>query len=234
MTAAVPPKSLKDQVRWQLWLTIAVNFVAFYLVCQTDALAVSGWTGLISGAANLLPVGLALIVTSIINGLLDAEAKACLVFLRWNEALPGHRAFSTYGPDDPRVHMDQLKKALGNQYPSTSADENRVWYRLYREIQTDPAVIHIHREFLLNRDYAAFAALFLIGFGPAALFMVQSWRVAILYCAGLLAQFVFVRRAAATYGIRFVTTVLAIQSTKPTRAPAKAKTTSPPGRSGLR
>lgn len=215
MTAAVPPRSLKDQNRWQLWLTIAANFLVFYVVCQTDALATSGIAGLVTGAANLLPVGLALIVTSIANGLLNAAMKARLVFLRWNDALPGHRAFSKHGPDDPRVDLDQLKRILGNKIPCTPAEENRVWYRLYKEIETDPAVAQIHREFLFNRDYAAFAFLFFVGFGPAALFMVQSWHVALLYCAGLLAQFLIVRHAAATYGVRFVTTVLARKAAKP-------------------
>jgi hypothetical protein len=223
MTAAAPPRSLKDQNRWQLWLTIAANLVVFYVICRADALATSGITGLITGAANLLPIGLALIVTSIANGLLNAAMKARLVFLRWNNALPGHRAFSAYGPADPRVDMAQLKKVLANKLPSTPPEENRVWYRLYKEIETDLAVAQIHREFLFTRDYTAFAFLFLAGFGPAALFMIQSLHVALLYCAGLLVQFLIVRHVSATYGIRFVTTVLARKAAKPSTMPQARK-----------
>ena len=44
----------------------------------------------------------------------SAGMKARLVFLRWKNALPGHRAFSIYGLSDPRVDMDRIKKSLGN------------------------------------------------------------------------------------------------------------------------
>lgn len=179
------------------------------MVAQTDALQEAGITGLITGAANLLPVGVALVVTSILNGLLDANMKARLVFLRWRHALPGHRAFSKYALTDPRIDTGRLRKAMGSKLPDTPDDENRAWYRLYKEMEKEPAVANIHREFLFARDYAAFAFLFLVGFGTASFFLITDKLVAVVYCAGLLAQFILVRQAAATYGIRFVTTVLA-------------------------
>lgn len=209
-----PPRSLKDQNRWQLWLTIAANFALFYAVAQSDAIAVSGIKGLLEGAANLLPVGLALIVTSIANGLLNAAAKARLVFLRWHFALPGHRAFSKHGPGDPRIDMARIRKTMGEDFPSTPSEENRAWYRLYKDTEKDPAVVQSHREFLFTRDYAAFSFLFFLGFGTASFFLVQSLRVSLIYCVVLLAQFLIVRHAAATYGVRFVTTVLARKADK--------------------
>ncbi|MGR9190529.1 hypothetical protein [Rhizobium leguminosarum] len=214
MKSSVPPKSLKDQIRWQLWLTIAANFALFYVVAQSDAFAVSGVSGLLTGAANLLPVGLALIVTTIANGLLDASMKARLVFLRWNFALPGHRAFSVYAVADPRVDVARLRESIG-ELPNTPADENLVWYRLYKKIEADPAVTQIHREFLFTRDYAAFSFLFLLGFGVAALFLISEWKVALLYLLALIGQFIVVRHAAANYGVRLVSTVLAQSSARP-------------------
>lgn len=165
-----PPRSLKDQNRWQLWLTIALNFVVFYVFAQGDALAQSGLTGLLTGAVNLLPVGLALIITSLANGLLNAGMKARLVFFRWKHALPGHRAFTKYGPADPRVDMDHLKKVLGD-IPAEPGMQNREWYRLYKEVENDLAIAQIHREFLFNRDYASFAFLSFAIFGPASFFI---------------------------------------------------------------
>jgi len=216
--SSVPPKSLKDQIRWQLWLTIAANFALFYVVAQSDAFAASGLSGLLTGAANLLPVGLALIVTTIANGLLDASMKARLVFLRWNFALPGHRAFSVHAVADPRVDMARLRESIG-QMPASPADENLVWYRLYKKIETDPAVTQIHREFLFTRDYAAFSFLFLLGFGVAALFLISEWRVALLYLLALIVQFVVVRHSAANYGVRLVTTVLAQSAARSRKQP---------------
>jgi len=212
--SAAKSKSLKDHNRWQLWLTIAANFIVFYTVSQTDSLVTLGIRGFVTGAANLLPVGLALVVTSIANGLLDANMKARLVFLRWHHALPGHRAFSKYGPVDPRIDMGRLNKVLGAKKPATPDEENRAWYRIYKEMETDPAIAQVHREFLFTRDYTALSFLFLVGFGTASFFFVSRWSVTFAYCGCLLLQLVIVRQAAATYGARFVTTVLARKAAK--------------------
>jgi hypothetical protein len=204
--------SLKDQNRRQLWLTIALNAVVFYAVARSEAIASAGWTGLFAAATNLVPVGFALIITSLANGLVSANMKARLVFLRWNYALPGHRAFSRYAQVDPRIDVDHLKKSLGNKLPEGPEAENKTWYRLFKEVEAAPEVQHIHREFLFTRDYTSLSALFLIGLSIAALVVVHSWNIALIYCFALLLQFVIVRHVAATYGARFVCTVLAIKS----------------------
>jgi hypothetical protein len=204
-----PPRSLKDDNRWPLWLIIAANFATFYAVGQADAIWELGLKGLIVGAVNLLPVGLALVITSIANGQLTAETKSRLVFLRWRNALPGHRAFSIHGPDDPRVDMKAVKRAVGGALPHAPRKQNEVWFRLYKGIENDAAVKQAHREYLFARDYAAFSFLFLMVFAPATALIVDSWKVAALYAVLLLAQFLIVRRAASLYGISLVTTVLA-------------------------
>src|ERR1700683_4042843 len=84
-------QKLKDQNRWQLWLIIAANAVVFYGACQWATFELSGLKAALGGAANLLPVGLAIVVTTIANGLLSSPMKERLVFLCWHHALPGHR-----------------------------------------------------------------------------------------------------------------------------------------------
>jgi len=210
-------KTLKDQNRWQLWLVIAANAVVFYGACQWDAIALSGFQSALAGSANLLPVGLAVVVTTIANGLLSSGMKDRLVFLRWHHALPGHRAFSVYAKADPRIDFGRLQRALGNKIPSDPTGENKAWYRFYLEVQNVPAVQQVHRDFLLLRDYTGLAALFLICLGLAALFLIATWKVLAIYVGILILQFVVVRHAAATYGIRFVCTVLAQKAGKPTR-----------------
>jgi hypothetical protein len=214
-------KSLKDQNRWHLWLLIAANTAAFYAALNFSEFESSGFRALVNGATQLLPVGLATVVTTIANGLLSADMKARLVFLRWHHTLPGHRAFSMHAQKDPRIDQARLAQALDKISLRTPQEENATWYRLYKEVHTDPSVQQVHREFLLLRDYAGLAALFLIGFGTVALFIVQPPKVLAVYCVLLIAQFVIVRHAAATYGIRFVTTVLALKASAPApRTPA--------------
>ena len=212
MTKGGNSKSLKDENRWQLWLIIALNAVVFYTITQSDTIAAAGWKGLFTTATDLLPIGFAFIVTSVANGLLSANIKARLVFLRWTHALPGHRAFSELAPADPRIDLDQLVRHLGRKLPKGPEAENKVWYRIFKEAEAAPEVHHIHREFLLMRDYTGFSALFLVGLGFATLFLVQSWKVAFIYWLALLLQFIVVRHVAATYGARFVCTVLAVKS----------------------
>jgi hypothetical protein len=213
--------SLKDQNRWHLWLLIAVNAAAFYAALNFSEFESAGFRALLNSATQLLPIGLATVVTTIANGLLSADMKARLVFLRWYHALPGNRAFSKYAQQDPRIDQVWLARMTEKESVRTPEAENATWYRLYKEVHTDPSVQQVHREFLLLRDYAGLAALFLIGFSAVALFTVQPPKVLAFYCVLLVAQFIIVRHAAATYGIRFVTTVLALKASAPApRTPA--------------
>ena len=215
MTENNSRKPLKDQIRWQLWLTIALNALVFFTVARSDAIASEDWKGLVTVATDLLPIGFAMIVTSVANGLLSANMKARLVFLRWTHALPGHRAFSRYALTDPRIDLVRLKKSLGNKFPEGPDAENKVWYRIFKEVEGAHEVQHVHREFLLMRDYAGFSALFLVGLGFTALVIAKSLDVALYYCLFLLLQFIVARHVAATYGVRFVCTVLAVKAARP-------------------
>lgn len=205
-------KSLKDQVRWQLWLAIATNIVGFYVVMQWDDISAAGIKALVTKSANLLPVGLTAVITTVINGLLSPDLKARIIFFRWRHALPGHRAFSEAAPKDPRIDMARLKKACGNKLPDDPAEQNQLWYRIYKTVEKKPAVEHGQRDFLLMRDYGVFAALSIFVFGIAALVVLKSTDAALIYIGVLIIQFILVRQAASNYGKRFVTTVLAEKS----------------------
>src|SRR6266487_2852396 len=124
----IPPdvfgQTLKDQNRLQLWTMIAANAVAFYCVAQWDSISTSGIESLFKHAANLLPVGFTIILTTVANALISSDSKARLVFFRWKHALPGHRAFSKYAQSDPRVDMTRVRRALGNKMPGDAEQEN--------------------------------------------------------------------------------------------------------------
>ncbi len=219
---------LKDQNRWQLWLIIAANAVVFYGACQWETFQMSGLKAALASAANLLPVGLAIVVTTVANGLLSSSMKDRLVFLRWREALPGHRAFAFHAKEDPRIDFTRLQRACGNKIPTEPKDQNSLWYRFYLELHDVPSVQQVHRDFLLLRDYTGLALLFLIGLGIAAAFLVAPWKACGVYLGILLLQLIVVRHAAATYGVRFVCTVLAQKAGKPT-SPSAAANRAPRG-----
>lgn len=202
-------KALKEQNRWQLWLIVAANSLFLYGVVQANAIEVEGLRAMFKDASNLLPIGLAIIVSTVLNGLFSADTKARLVFLRWHNALPGHRAFTRYGKNDPRVDLEKLAKMHGTALPTDPREQNKLWYQFYKSVDNNPAVLQVHSDFLLMRDYTGLAALFIFVYGAVGLYAIPSLKISIFYILLLIIQYAIVRRAAATYGVRMVTTVLA-------------------------
>jgi len=238
-TNAVPPrgsetgKSLKEQNRWQLWIIVAANSLLLYGVVRGNAIRLDGLRAVFSDAPKLIPVASALVIATVLNGVLSAELKARLVFLRWRNVLPGHRAFTEYARTDPRIDPATLTKIVGSNFPVEPLDQNRVWYRLYRTVESDPAVRQVHRDYLLLRDYTGLCALFLVFYGAVGLYTIRSLTTGVLYLLLLVLQYIVVRQAASNYGIRFVTTVLAVkaaeQEVKPSwRTPKTPKNKQPP------
>jgi hypothetical protein len=216
-------KSLKEQNRWQLWLVVAVNSVFLYGVAQANAIKVDGLRAAFLSANNLLPVGFALVISTVLNGVFSAENKARLVFLRWRYALPGHRAFSEYATSDPRIDLVALTKLQGPAFPTDPVDQNRAWYRMFKTVEKEPAVNQVHRDFLLLRDYTGLCALFIVFYGAVGLYSIRSLTIGLLYVAILVLQYIVVRQAASNYGIRMVTSVLAQKAaTQEKSAPRKA------------
>jgi hypothetical protein len=223
-------KSLKEQYRWQLWIIVAGNSLFLYGVVQANAIRLAGLRSAFTDAQNLVPVGLALVIATVLNGLLSPEAKARLVFLRWHHALPGHRAFSKYALHDPRIDVAALTKLHGSALPVDPVEQNRMWYRLCRAMDSDTAVREAHRDFLLLRDYTGLCAVFIVFYGAAALYAIPSTKIALIYLLSLIAQYAIVRQAAFNYGIRFVTTVIARWVAKEPSDVAKTSTKRTRGR----
>ncbi len=222
-------KSLKDQNRWQLWIVVAVNSVFLYGVIQANAIKAEGLCTVLTDAQKLVPVGLVVIVATVLNGLLSADMKARLVFLRWRHALPGHRAFSKYAVLDPRIDVFAIERLHGRPLPADPVEQNRVWYRIYKGVENDTAVRQVHRDFLLLRDYTGVCALFIVFYGTAGFYAIPSIRVGWIYLLVLVAQYLLVRQAASNYGVRLVTTVLARRAAKegPPK-PARKRKRKPP------
>jgi hypothetical protein len=205
-------KSLKEGNRWQLWIIFAINSLVLYGAVQANAITLGGLRVIFADAPKLIPVTSALVIATVLNGLLSTQLKERLVFLRWCNVLPGCRAFSDHATTDPRIDPAALTKIVGPNFPVDPLEQNRVWYRLYRMVESDPAVRQVHRDYLLLRDYTGFSALFIVVFGAVALYTVPSVRIALLYLALLVLQYLVARHSASNYGIRLVTTVLAVKA----------------------
>lgn len=204
-------KSLKDQNTSSLVTILIVNIAIFAVALKTDQLLAADYEEVLKHWQALIPAGLGAVLIGVINGVLDIQTKARLVFWRWYDPLPGCRAFTYYLHRDPRIDIAALKQKVG-PFPTTPGEQNALWYKLYKSVENDSRVRHVHRLFLLTRDYAGMAFMLLIVFGGIGVVAMQTYKTEWLYSAALLAQFVVSAMAARNYGIRFVNTVLALKA----------------------
>jgi hypothetical protein len=181
------------------------------VVIKTGSLFSTGLDQFMQQWRALLSAGAGVILAGVVNGLLSSDSKARIVFWRWSNPLPGSFAFSHYAERDPRINIGNLKKKVG-RFPSTPREQNARWYKLYRSVSDYPAVIDAHRSFLLTRDYAGMALLLLMTAGPIGVWQIPSQATAGVYIGFLLLQYLLARHAARNYGIRLVTTVLALSA----------------------
>ncbi len=206
-------KSLTDQNTSSLITILIGNIAIFAVALKTDQLLAADYQEMLKHWQALIPAGLGAVLVGVVNGLLDIQTKARLVFWRWHDPLPGSRAFSKYVHLDPRIDVAALKSKVG-PFPAKPSEQNALWYKLYKSVENDQRVLHVHRLFLLTRDYAGIAFMLLIVFGGIGVFAMQSYKTEYLYAGALLLQFLASAVAARNYGERFVNTVLALKATE--------------------
>lgn len=194
------------------WLVSLVAFdivviLAFVFPDLISSASVPRLTAARATVALVLPVAVLLL-----SGLLSHGIKASLVYWKVADALPAHEAFSKHGPRDARIDLGALEKNIGN-FPSIPAEQNRLWFRLYKAAETQPAIVEAQKMYLLYRDMAAISFLLLIVV-PFGLYFNGATFFSVWTVAGIFAvQYVIAAVAARHSGIRFVTNVLAIYST---------------------
>ncbi|MGK3962064.1 hypothetical protein WMF38_54295 [Sorangium sp. So ce118] len=220
-------KALKERNRLSIWLIVMANSLVLYATVQADALRVSGLLDALKDYGTTVPVSAAIVASAVLNGLLHPETKARIVYWRWRHALPGHRAFSVYARSDPRVDPAALEHHLGSKLPNDPDEQNRTWYKLYQTVRNRVMIVHVHREFLLLRDYAGLSALFVVFFGAAAIYAMSSRAALLTYLSVLLLQYLLARKSAANAGIRLVADVL-VQVTAPSAASPEKPTPAKP------
>lgn len=201
--------SLKDY-KPALFGLMAANIAFYYAVVQNNAILAGDWISLLKNLEGVLPAGLGMILTGVINAQLSPEMKARVVFMAWRDPLPGCKAFSCHAQSDSRVDVACLELTYG-PLPTVPREQNALWYKLYKTIEQEPAVKQVHRAFLFTRDYTSLALMFVIVLGVVGFIQIPSMRVALIYVGLLLLQFLLAGQAARTHGKRFVTTVLAIK-----------------------
>lgn len=208
-------KTLKEKNVLRLATVIVLNIIVVLLIHHWIAIdqiyslvESSKLQTLISAALPATVLGIAI---SLLSGMLSDLAKARLIFWKWRNPLPGCEAFTKYALEDPRIDVGHLKTIV-NPWPETPTDQNKTWYRLYKQVADDPAVIYQHREYLFMRDWASFA---FIAIAPTALglyYWTPQLKPILISVAALAVEYLVVRAVANNYGVKFVTAVLTQKS----------------------
>lgn len=199
-------RDLKSTYRTHLWIFTGINTLVFwYVVVQAESISsIATLTEAISWTDGFMGL-VAPIVTLILSGWLPADLKAKLIFWRIRHPLPGSFAFSKYLNKDPRIDVVALESKLG-ELPSEPDQQNRLWFRLMKDVESDVAIEQSNRSWLFARDLSGYSVIFLVVFGLPSLFLSDIGGYYILL---LLLQYLALIVAARNYGIRFVTNVLA-------------------------
>src|SRR4051794_23738791 len=113
-------KSLKEQNAWLIRAALLIHVLAFVYVAFAFArVAEPDFLQKAHGflAPGSISLGLIALARLALLGLIPAHLRDRLVHWRWHYPLPGARAFTKFGPGDPRVNMENLKKSF-KQLPS--------------------------------------------------------------------------------------------------------------------
>ncbi|MEH6742044.1 hypothetical protein [Hyphomonas sp.] len=204
-------KSHKQQNLLPLSVLTAVHIVGFLL-----ATGIGG--GVMDEAADWSKLGVASFVAAVaalfvlmINAQASDVLKARLVYLRWDDPLPGGEAFSKWMATHPNIDPGAVRAAVG-ELPESRAEQNMAWLQLYRECENQVGVGGASREYLLARDATFLGLIFTFVLGSAVWFYQSQivWKLA--YVLPALSFMLLTWRAARLNGIRLVKLVLARQS----------------------
>jgi hypothetical protein len=211
---------LKAQNAFWIW-SVGIADALLLVVLAFPSVAGQAMSWLSSGArlggAAIVPVAV-LLLTSLV----PSDAKAVLVFWRVKDVLPGHRAFSIFAQRDTRIDVERLRAFVG-QYPETPREQNTLWYRLFKQVESDAGVAQAHRHFLLFRDLAALSFILMIIAPIMLLFVGAAPEAAIFVLWIMVMQYLATAIAARFHGERLVCNVLALHGASSAAKPRDAK-----------
>jgi hypothetical protein len=164
-----------------------------------------------AAAPGTAALGLILVASLILLGMLNPNWRDRLIHWRWRDPLPGCRAFTEVGPASSHVDMDRLPAKFG-PLPTDGAEQNRLFYRIYRDYRDDVGVMDAHRRYLAARDIGTITALVMLVLPWLAWWASGNVARALFYGLALVVVYGLSALAARNYGLRMVQHVLALAS----------------------
>ena len=205
-------EDLKSSYNRNLWIFAAANVALFWVIIITQG-ELSDLKGIFTKLTvkDGLFVLFAPIGTLVLNGIFSADTKTRFIFWRWNDPLPGSKAFTKYLFADHRIDITRLKNRWG-ELQSEPADQNRLWYQMYTKVEDEVSVKESHRTWLFARDLTSYSVIFVILFSPLTFLSMVNLTTKAAYFLLLLIQYVLLLITSRSYGERFVCNVLTRES----------------------
>jgi len=209
--------SLKAQNAWLIRAVLGIHVLVFaYVAFEPVVLAqLAGPNALEKAKPALAPgsLSLAIIVLAklVLLGFVPARWRDRLIHWRWHHPLPGSRAFSKFGPTDPRVDMVRLETAYG-PLPTDPGDQGRLFYKIYSAYGDTVGVLDAHRSYLAARDIGIINLILFILFPGVAWWATGDGVRTAIYAGALFFAYVLMAVAAQVYGVRLVENTLAVAS----------------------
>lgn len=201
-------KNIKDEYKKGLNVFIGLHLFIMYVLIfgfNIDELKqLSGEDIYKSIFILILPL-----ISLILNGLLPNYIKEFIVFWKFTNRLPGHKAFSKYAKKDSRIDFQNLKDKY-SEIESEKLDENRLWYKIYKQYVESPSVWDSQKNYLFMRDITNLTIIFMI----IILIINYFFDVNYIYYIGLGIEYILLMIVCRNYAIKFVTNVLAEDSVK--------------------
>lgn len=204
---------LKSSYKTTLWLFALVNIAIFWSVVIVRDVSNLGQIFSSLSARDATFAALGPVAMLVLSGIVSAPNKARAIYWRYTHPLPGCFAFTRYLEKEHRASPKALAEKWG-ELPTDPAEQNRLWYKMYRDVEDEIRIHESHRDSLFSRDLTGYAVIFLIVFGISAALSMLSWKATSIYVGFLIVQYVALMMAARTYGERLVCNVLAQQSAK--------------------
>ena len=210
-------KTLKEQNAWLVRAVVVVHLLVFsWIALEPIRLVTLSHEQLLAKVQeSLVPgsIALAVIILTkmVLLGLVPPNVRDRLVHLKWTNPLPGAAAFTRIGPGCSRVDLAAVDSKFG-PLPEDPSEQDRLFYRIYREHRDEIGVLDAHRSYLATRDIATINVLLLIPAPLLAWWMTGNGGRAALYALGLLVAYLLFAVAAKNYAERMVQNVLACAS----------------------
>lgn len=205
-------KSLKSQNLKVIAIFLLFNLAMFLGFLKSGEVFSGDFSFLYNDISKTIPLVITVFFVAVFNHALSPLMKFRIVFFRWNNPMPGSKAFSKYLYEDNRIDVNSLKERYP-ELPKLPVEQNSLWYKWLKSVENHELINGIHKSFLLFRDTSTIALMLLLILPIIALYYGVETNHLNIYIAFMTLQLLFIIVAARDRGIRLVTSVIALKST---------------------